>query len=99
MPRIAASVDANQAEIVAALRKAGCVVHLLHAVGKGTPDLLCGYKGKTYLIEVKNPDVPRMDQQLTPAEITWHETWRGGDLAIIKTVEEALAFVGALMDY
>ena len=47
--RHAARVDANQAEIVAVLRAAGAYVWII-----GLPvDLLCGYAGKTTLIEVK----------------------------------------------
>jgi hypothetical protein len=52
--RRAAKVDANQREVVAALRGAGASVQLLHAVGEGCPDLLVGYKGLTMLLEVKD---------------------------------------------
>jgi hypothetical protein len=51
--RRAAKVDANQREVVAALRGAGATVQLLHAVGEGCPDLLVGYRGGNYLLEVK----------------------------------------------
>jgi hypothetical protein len=40
--RRASKVDANQREVVAALRGAGASVQLLHAVGEGCPDLLVG---------------------------------------------------------
>ena len=40
--RRAARTDANQAEIVAALRGVGASVQPLHAVGQGCPDLLVG---------------------------------------------------------
>jgi len=48
--------DANQPEIVAALRAAGRYVIDLHEVGKGVPDLLviCT-DGRLVLLEVKTP--------------------------------------------
>ncbi len=51
--RRAANVDRNQPEIVAALRAAGATVEYLHAVGGGCPDLLVGYRGANYVLEVK----------------------------------------------
>ena len=46
--RRAARVDRNQAEIVVALRAGGASVQPLHAVGKGVPDLLVGWRGKIF---------------------------------------------------
>ncbi len=46
-------VDQNQAAIVAELRRRGCLVVDLHAIGKGVPDLLVGQMGAWYLVEVK----------------------------------------------
>ena len=45
-----AKVDANQSDIVAGLRSIGATVQPLHAVGKGCPDLLIGYRGDNYAI-------------------------------------------------
>lgn len=92
--RRAARTDANQPEIVAALRAAGASVTPCHAVGQGYPDLTVGYRGKTYLIEVKDPSKPTADQRLTPAQEVWHGAWRG-HAAVVRTVEEALAVIGA----
>jgi Holliday junction resolvase len=88
----AARVDRNQREIVAALRKAGASVEHLHAVGKGVPDLLVGYKGRNYLLEVKGER-----GKLTPAQVDWHEGWIG--LAhIVRTPQEALEAIGLKVD-
>ena len=46
--------DKNQAEIAKTLRKMGCSVHSLHKVGQGVPDLLVGYRGHNYLVELKS---------------------------------------------
>jgi hypothetical protein len=87
---MAKRTDANQAEIVQALRAIGCSVQDLSQLGKGCPDLLCGYKERNYLIEVKNncDRAPR----LTPCEEQWIRQWRG-QVAVIMTVEDAIAVV------
>ena len=88
--RRAAKVDANQAEIVAALRKAGASVQPLHAVGKGCPDLLVGWEKRNYIFEVKDGTQPPNKQRLTPAESEWHTAWRG-QVHIIRSVADALS--------
>lgn len=87
--RRAARVDENQAEIVLGLRKFGASVQPLHAVGQGCPDLLVGYKGN-HLLEVKNPEKPKGDQQLTPRQVRWHEDWNG-PIHVVRALEEAIA--------
>jgi len=89
----AARVDANQAEIVDALRKVGCTVQPLHAVGQGVPDLLVGYRGNNVLIEVKDGSKPPSARKLTPDQVKWHGDWRG-HVAVVSTVAEAIAAVG-----
>jgi hypothetical protein len=87
-----ARVDANQAEIVQALRLAGCTIQHLHTVGHGCPDLLVGIAGVNYLLEVKDGQKPPSKRKLTPDEIAWHEQW-SGQVAIVYNVDEALAIV------
>ena len=48
-------MDGPQAEIVAALRKAGIAVLPLNAVGGGVPDLLVSIRRYSALVEVKAP--------------------------------------------
>jgi len=86
-------VDTNQAEIVAALRLVGCSVQHLHTVGKGCPDILVGYRGVNYALEVKDGSLPPSARKLTGPEADWHYTWRG-QVAIVNNVREALAVVG-----
>ena len=64
--RRAARTDANQAEIVAALRKAGASVTSLAGVADGCPDLLVGRAGQTLLMEVKDGTKKPSDRKLTP---------------------------------
>lgn len=91
----AARIDANQPEIVAALRKAGCTVQHLHSVGKGCPDLLVGRAGVNYLIEVKDGAKRPSDQKLTPDQVAWHSVWHG-QVSVVNTVDGALAAVGLM---
>lgn len=93
--RRAAKVDANQADIVAALRMAGATVQPLHAVGKGCPDLLVGYQRVNYLLEVKDGSKVPSAQKLTDDQVEWHELWRG-HAAVVNDVKSALTAIGAL---
>jgi Holliday junction resolvase len=82
--------DYNQAAIVAALRKAGCTVTSLHEVGRGCPDIVVGYQGRNYLLEIKNPQTKG---KLNDLQIQWHSRWRG-QVATVWTVEDAFRVVG-----
>lgn len=81
-------VDANQAEIVDALRKAGCSVQSLASVGNGCPDLLVKNRhGWMFLLEVKMPGA-----KLNKREQKWHDAW-GWYVDIVHSAEEALEAV------
>jgi hypothetical protein len=94
--RRAAKVDANQREVVAALRGANASVQLLHAVGEGCPDLLVGYKGLNMLLEVKDGSKPPSAQKLTPQQEIWHRDWRGHRV-VVNSPEAALAAIGVIV--
>lgn len=95
--RRAAKVDANQAQIVAALRDIGATVQSLAMVGSGCPDIAVGYMGVTLLLEVKDGDKPPSARKLTPEEARWHESWRG-HVDVVQDVEEALSVVLMVRD-
>ena len=86
----AARVDANQPEIVEALRKAGASVECLHAVGKGVPDLLVGYRGSTVLMEVKDGSKPPSERKLRQNQQEWHTRWKGAKPFVVESIEQAL---------
>lgn len=88
--RRAAKIDANQEQVVSALRAAGATVQSLAAIGKGVPDLLVGYQGKTVLMEVKDGKKPPSARELTKDQLKWHGAWRGGTLAVVDGPEAAL---------
>lgn len=87
--RRAARTDGNQTAIVKALRDAGASVHSGAAIGKGFPDIVVGYAGRTLLFEIKDPTKPKADRQLTPDQVDWHKLWRG-HVAVVESVNEAL---------
>lgn len=92
--RRAARTDAVQAEIVAALRAVGASVWVTSAVGGGFPDLVIGFRGQSFLLEVKDGAKPPSARRLTPDEQAWHAAWRG-QVAVVCSVAEALEVVGA----
>jgi hypothetical protein len=85
--------DANQASIIAVLREVGATVVDLSAVGKGVPDLLVGFRGATYLLEVKNV---KGKNKTTPDQDVFYAWWRGGPVHIVRTADEALSAIGAI---
>ena len=91
-----AKVDANQSEIVDALRKTGATVQSLATVGSGVPDLLVGRGGQTYLLEVKDGRRVPSERRLTEDERGWHSTWRGFPVSVVNSTEEALKAVGVV---
>jgi hypothetical protein len=91
--RRAARVDANQTEIVQALRGVGATVAITSMVGQGYPDLTVGYHGRNYLLEIKDGSKPPSKRRLTPDEQEFHDTWRG-TVFIVNSVDEALQVLG-----
>ena len=94
--RRAAKVDANQEQVVEALRAAGASVQTLAAIGKGVPDLLVGYQGQTLLLEVKDGRRPPSERRLTEDQLKWHGAWRGGPLAVVDGPEAALRMLAVI---
>lgn len=85
-----ARTDANQQEIVNSLRKHGASVISLAAVGDGCPDLLVGYKGINYLLEVKDGSKVPSQKKLTKDQLKFFETWKGQAVKV-ESVDEALS--------
>lgn len=86
--RYAARVDANQEQIVSALRAAGAYVWII-----GLPvDLLVGYHGHTFLVEVKSTAKKR----LTGLQADFFENWSGSTLCRVDSPEAALRMIGVI---
>ena len=80
--------DWNQSAIVDALRAAGASVFITSGVRHGFPDLVVGFNGKTYLLEVKAPDA-----KLTEDELLFMRKWVG-DYHVVRSPEEAIRIIG-----
>lgn len=76
--------DNNHREIVTALRHAGMTVLDLASVGGGCPDLLVGWRGQQWLVEVKSDG-----GRLTAAQQEFLDTW-AGDVIVAHDIEEAI---------
>lgn len=83
--RRAAKVDANQAEIVAALLKIGAKPIYI----KEPCDLLVGFRGANILMEIKNPEGK---DEITKAQAEFLATWPG-QVHIVRTPSEAIVAV------
>jgi hypothetical protein len=86
--RRAARIDANQEAVVIALRAANAYVWII-----GLPvDLLVGYKGHTFLVEIK--DGPK--KRLTALQEAFFAKWAGGTLVRVDGPEAALRMIGVM---
>ena len=64
-------VDANQSDIVDALRRIGVRIKLTSSA-PGLTDLLCFYRGQTIVAEIKNGAKDASHQRLTPEQEQLH---------------------------
>ena len=86
--RQAARVDANQEQIVSALRAVGAYVWII-----GLPvDLLVGFRGHTFLVEIKSTSKKR----LTGLQANFFDNWSGSTLARFDSPEAALRMIGVI---
>lgn len=89
--RRAAKVDTNSKEITVALLLIGADVRDTHMVGRGFPDKVVGWCGRTILVEIVSPDAP-------PSVVQEHRDrrfgWKGGDWLIVRDVPDLLQQLG-----
>lgn len=94
--------DANELEIVKALVAVGASVTRLNETG--VPDLLVGFRGRTFLLEVKREGVRGgrrhyggLDERgLAKTQQDWWERWRGLPPVVVTSPAMALAAIGAV---
>jgi len=87
--RVRARKDNNHTDIVGTFRACGCSVLDTSQLGKGAPDLIIGYQGKSVLVEVKDGSKPPSQRKLTVDEYEFQQTWRGR-YEIIASVDDAI---------
>ncbi|HYF37578.1 MAG TPA: hypothetical protein VD994_19910 [Prosthecobacter sp.] len=85
-------MDANQEQIVSALRAAGASVQSLARLGQGCPDLLVAYggAGNMFLLECKHGKGKTNELQEK-----WHIAWNA-PVYVVRGPDEALRVIGAI---
>ena len=78
-----ARLDSNQRELVAFAKKHGATVTHLHPLGRGIPDILIGYRGRNYLIEIKSSEKSKLSED----EQTFFNNWRGSASVITSKID------------
>ena len=92
--RYAAKTDANQQEIIDALRAIGAWVFYI-----GRPfDLLVGFRGRLYLIEVKNPKGKDKIGEEQHTEMGKLKNLANVEVQIVRSVDDGLRAIGAMSD-
>ena len=86
----AAKRDDNHAEIRDNLRAIGAMVHDTGGLGGGFPDLVVGYRGVIYLLEVKDGNKPPSKRRLTPDEQKFFTDWAGYPVHVVNSTQEAI---------
>lgn len=97
----ASKVDKNQPEIVAGLRKVGAWVLPIHSI-KNAFDILVGYRGNLFCMEIKNPeylpkkyDRERLESALETGEYKCLNEMKKANINyhIVATIEEAIQII------
>ncbi len=84
--RYGARRDQNEARIIKALQSVGATVDELPG-GEGRPDLLVGFRGRNYLMEVKTKH-----GKLNAKQCAYHAAW-AGDVSVVRNIDEALRVI------
>lgn len=90
--RRAAKVDDNQKEIVEGLRKFGASV-LITSQLKNCFDILVGYKGVNYIMEIKDGKKPPSQRKLSEGEQKFKDSWKGGEYYVVLSLEQAIKII------
>lgn len=85
--------DANHNEITNALRAVGASVSDLVKVGGGVPDIIAGYRGTWYVIEIKNPNTQYGKKGFSENQLKWKELQKC-PVYLVYTIEDALSVIG-----
>ena len=91
MPRHNAKRDASEPAIVAVLERVGFSVYRLDR----PVDLLCGFRGRNYLVEVKT-GTKGYAKGLNANQQSFAEDWRGSPVFTLHSVDDAVSFSQAI---
>lgn len=87
-----ARTDANQTEIVEALRKHGASV-LITSQLKNCFDILVGFNGVNYIMEIKDGKKPPSQKKVTSGGLKFKANWKGGTYHVVESVEQAIEII------
>ena len=87
--------DSNHKEIVDALEKCGAEVFDLSRMGGGFPDIVVGYRGVWYLLEIKNPTNSYGKRGFSPRQKEWVDR-QHAPVHLVRSIDEALVAIGAV---
>ena len=85
-------MDSNHADVVAALRRVGASVVDLSRVGHGCFDLLVGYRGRNFCLEIKANDTAARRENWTPEQQALFLLWRG-NYDVVTSPEQAILII------
>jgi hypothetical protein len=102
MSHRAKKIDVNQPQFVDDLELAGAQVRITSMIGEGFPDLLVCWRGKLFLVEIKNPEAASREQladpdhigMLTPSQLKMRKAW---PIIVALSAEEALRKMDAIV--
>jgi hypothetical protein len=88
----ACKIDDNQEQLVKQMRCIpGLKVKHTHTV-KGFVDVVIGYRGINYLLEIKDPGKPPSKRKLTDDEQKFHNEWTG-QVAVVETIDDVIKLI------
>lgn len=67
----------------------GASVAVTSSLRNGFPDIVVGYKGENYLIEIKDGSKPPSQRELTEDEKKFHENWNGS-VQIVCNIDDLI---------
>ena len=93
--RRAARVDSNHSELVRFARSLGAIIEVIPGSNSspGRPDLLVGFRGRTFLLEVKDGSKPPSERELSDNEQKQQVSWNlhcPGIYRIVTSPKDAL---------
>lgn len=73
----------------------GCSVADTSALGDGFGDIVIGFRGVNFIIEIKDGAKSPSRRKLTKAETDFHQTWTG-QIAVAESLDDCLRVIGVI---
>lgn len=76
--------------------KLGATVADTHGVGGGFPDMVVGYCGQNFLVEIKDGSRYASERKLRDGQLLFMNTWRG-QYVVIDSIDAAIGFLNKIL--